>query len=253
MQSIFTKLSILFCFLFLMPGLYAQEDAPLVHADQMPYFPGCDDFKIGSDEKRQCSNEHLVGFISNNIIYPDNAKNENLEGTVYISFVIDKAGNVTQPSIIRDIGGGCGQAALDVLHKMPTWLPGKHEDEFVNVKLNLPVNFTFKATENQFSDEYSISWGTLQGSKVKKDALSKISSHDPIIRDELGNEVHVTELILVVNKSGKIKEAKSNGSINSDMKKLIAKSKEGSLVLLTATIQEEGQFYKVNREFEIVQ
>ena len=120
-----TKLQLLLISFFLFQiSLFAQSQEPLVHADQMPYFHGCEDLKDGSEEKKSCSNEALVAFLAQNVQYPTTAKLEGTEGTVYVSFVINEEGKVVDSKILKDIGSGCGEAALSVVSKMPDWEPG---------------------------------------------------------------------------------------------------------------------------------
>lgn len=111
---IFTILTGLF-FIHLAQGQMFEDASVLTHADQMPYFAGCENLENGTIEKRTCSNHHLVAFISEHLIYPDSAKNAQLEGIVYISFILDELGNVLITRILKDIGGGCGLEAQRVV------------------------------------------------------------------------------------------------------------------------------------------
>ena len=69
------------------------------------------------------------------------ARENGLEGTVVIRFIVDETGNIIRPEVIKDIGGGCGQEALRVVKKMPLWEPGRQRDRKVKVYFNLPVKF----------------------------------------------------------------------------------------------------------------
>jgi len=108
-----------------------QEIAVIV--DEMPTFPG------GFDA--------MMNFISSNIQYPEEALNNGIEGRVVISFVINKKGEIIQPTIKRDIGGGCGQEGLRIVSLMPKWTAGKQSKESVCVSYNLPIKFSL--TKNQ--------------------------------------------------------------------------------------------------------
>ena len=253
MKSLINTSILVFFSLSFVTNLLAQEESPLVSADQMPYFIGCDDFEDGSDEKRQCSNINLIGFISNNITYPESAKVSGVAGTVYVSFIIDEDGNLVNPEIIRDIGHGCGEVALNVLQTMPKWEPAIHEGEKVKVKLNLPIKFSFKSADNQISDNYSINWGSAKGQKISREEIQKNIGHDPIVRNEVGDVVHMTELQLSINKNGKIKEAASNGSLNKDIKKLLNKAKAGSDIVFKVILQEDGSPVYVVKEFKVIE
>jgi protein TonB len=85
----------------------------------------------------------LIKYLSKHIRYPERASESSISGTVYISFIIDEVGNVTNVKLLRGIGGGCDEEALDVVKKMPAWKPGRNEaNEPVRVMYNLPVKFT---------------------------------------------------------------------------------------------------------------
>ena len=58
----------------------------------MPYFEGCEDLDNGTSEKRNCSNNRLIQYVSNVIQYPEKAKSEGIEGTVLVRFVVDENG-----------------------------------------------------------------------------------------------------------------------------------------------------------------
>jgi TonB family protein len=84
----------------------------------------------------------LETFINNNIIYPDDAINNEVEGTVYVQFSIDENGKVSNAVTTGNkIGSGLEEAALDAVAKMPDWTPGKVKGKNVKVKYTLPITF----------------------------------------------------------------------------------------------------------------
>ena len=103
-----------------------EEEVFLV-VEEDPEFPG------GLDA--------LSKFIADNIKYPQLAKENNITGKVFVSFVVEKDGSVGQVKILRDIGGGCGNEAVRVVKLMPKWKPGKQRGKPVRTQFNLPVNF----------------------------------------------------------------------------------------------------------------
>ncbi|HMO38073.1 MAG TPA: TonB family protein [Saprospiraceae bacterium] len=115
--------------------------------EEMPRFPGCEDLPSVADRK-VCADKKLLAFIYANIQYPNVARENNIEGTVVIRFVVDKDGKVGQAEIIREIGGGCGEEARRVVMKMADmperWAPGKQRGRPVNVYFTLPVKFVLK-------------------------------------------------------------------------------------------------------------
>ncbi len=116
-----------------------------VAAQEMPRFPVCESLDTTLAVKKECANQQLLAFIYKNINYPAQAIQENLSGTVVVSFVVEKDGSITNPEVMKDIGGGCGAEALRVVNIMPEvglkWVPGKNKGEPVRVRFTLPVRF----------------------------------------------------------------------------------------------------------------
>jgi periplasmic protein TonB len=113
--------------------------------EQMPRFPGCDDFPGDNSAKSECANKKLMEFIYSNIQYPAIARENNVEGTVVIQFVVDTNGRISEAKVVRDIGAQCGEEALrivNLMNDMPEkWTPGKQRGRPVRVLFMLPVRF----------------------------------------------------------------------------------------------------------------
>ncbi len=104
------------------------EEPPIYKiVEEMPEFPG--------------GEKEMLKFIYSNIKYPPIARENGIEGLVAISFVIGTDGSVSDYEILRDPGGGCGEEALRVVKKFPTWKPGKQRHKPVRVLYSLPVQF----------------------------------------------------------------------------------------------------------------
>lgn len=78
--------------------------------------------------------------IYGRISYPRAAVRAGVEGRVFIQFVVDKEGNVQDPKVLRDIGAGCGDAAIEAI-KDVKFTPGRLNGEIVNVQYSMPVTF----------------------------------------------------------------------------------------------------------------
>ena len=97
-------------------------------AESQPEYPGGEDA--------------LQKFIEKNIVYPQSAIDEGVEGTVRLSFAIDENGNVYKTQVIGDkMGYGLEEEAMKVMSKMPKWKPGKIKGKSVKTKLSLPISF----------------------------------------------------------------------------------------------------------------
>jgi periplasmic protein TonB len=80
-------------------------------------------------------------FVGKKIKYPAQAKRMGIEGKVFVEFVIEKDGSITDVKAIKGIGGGCDQEAERILQSAPKWKPGKQRCKTVRQKMVLPINF----------------------------------------------------------------------------------------------------------------
>jgi len=121
-----------------MPEVMPTEDQQIVEetmepflvVEQMPDFPG------GEAE--------LYKFLQDNIKFPPMARESGITGTVYIRFVVNKDGKISNVTVMRGIGGGCDEEAMRVVKNMPPWKPGKQNGIPVPVYFTLPVKFILK-------------------------------------------------------------------------------------------------------------
>jgi len=105
-----------------------DDDEIIAVPPVMPQFPGGD--------------EALVEYMSKNTHYPVQDREIGLQGKVYVTFVVEKNGDISQVKLERGIGGQCDGEAMRVVQNMPSWIPGKNGlGRPVRVKLTLPVNF----------------------------------------------------------------------------------------------------------------
>lgn len=88
-------------------------------------------------------NEGLVKYLSENINYPKKALKKNIMGKVYVQFVIDKTGKVTDVVAVRGVDKSLDKEAVRVIKAMPSWKPGMKDGAPVKVKYTIPINFKF--------------------------------------------------------------------------------------------------------------
>jgi protein TonB len=88
----------------------------------------------------------LSQYMENSLDYPQHALDDNKEGTVKVSFVIDENGNVTAPAVMGNkLGDGLDEEAIDLIKKMPKWKPGTVKGKNVKTRLDLPITFQIAA------------------------------------------------------------------------------------------------------------
>ena len=96
--------------------------------ENMPEFPGGD---LG-----------LMKYIQKNVKYPAIAKEYNITGKVYVSFIVDKKGSVTNVKIVRGVDKNLDAEAMRVVKSLPKYKPGKQRGKSVRVMFTIPINFT---------------------------------------------------------------------------------------------------------------
>jgi len=127
-----------------------QVDTAQVYnlVDQMPLIPTCGVMDTSYVAKQKCTQDLLLDFIYRNVQYPDSARYNGIEGMVVLSFVIGRDSMIRESQIVKDIGGGCGAAALYVINAMNPmnlrWMPGQKEGVPVDVRMTIPVKFKIK-------------------------------------------------------------------------------------------------------------
>lgn len=107
-----------------------EEQHIFLVVENMPEFPG--------------GEAAMYKFIGKNIEYPRMAKESGISGRVFITFVVERDGSVSDVQILRGIGGGCDEEAVRVIRKMPRWSPGKQRGKPVRVQYRMPIKFTLQ-------------------------------------------------------------------------------------------------------------
>lgn len=116
-------------FFFFALNLQAQSNEVEIFTivENMPEYPG------GQDA--------MYGYLAENLKYPEKAKKKGIEGIVFVTFVVLETGEISETKVLRGIGGGCDEVAVDVIDNMPFWKPGIQRGKKVRVQYNLPIRF----------------------------------------------------------------------------------------------------------------
>ena len=80
-------------------------------------------------------------FVQKNLKYPAQARRMGIEGKVFVQFVVDKDGSLTEVQAVKGIGAGCDEEAVRVIQGAPKWKPGKQRGRSVKVRMILPITF----------------------------------------------------------------------------------------------------------------
>lgn len=103
--------------------------------------------------------EAMMKFLSENIKYPAEARDNNVEGRVVVRFVVSAEGDVKDTKVIRSLSPACDKEAVRVVNIMPKWVPGKQSGKVVSVYYTLPITFRLdsKKVNDNASKQGSIS------------------------------------------------------------------------------------------------
>lgn len=107
-----------------------QQEEPYTFVDQMPSYPG--------------GVNAVLEFISSNVVYPQAAKKEGVQGKVMVGFIIEKDGSMSDIKVVKGIGGGCDEEAVRVTKLMGKWNPGMQKGKPVRVRMVMPYQFKLK-------------------------------------------------------------------------------------------------------------
>lgn len=108
-------------------GIAPEESIVFDVVEQQPSFPGGD--------------AALYSFVSSKVKYPYQAQKVERQGTVFVEFIVNADGSLSDHKIIKGQGYGLDEEALRVIQKSPNWIPGKNNGKPVRVKVQVPIKF----------------------------------------------------------------------------------------------------------------
>jgi protein TonB len=104
--------------------------APYSVVEQMPEFPG--------------GEAALRKFLAANVKYPAIAAENGVQGKVFVNFVVDRNGGISNVKVVRGVDPAVDKEAIRVVKSMPKWIPGKQNGEAVRVSFTVPINFVLQ-------------------------------------------------------------------------------------------------------------
>ena len=85
--------------------------------------------------------KEFYAYIGQKMTYPFKARRMGVEGKVYVQFIVEPDGRISNVKTIRGIGAGCDEEAMNVIKRSPRWNPGKQNGKPVRVKKVIPITF----------------------------------------------------------------------------------------------------------------
>lgn len=128
--------------MIIMGGLWnnsAAQDASKTQPEVMPVLNTCAIIEDRT-ERETCSNQAIMEHIMKKLIYPEDAKNAGIEGTVMVKFVVDTKGQVTGTKVMKG-PKELSKAAIQVVQELPGFVPGTRNGKPVDTEFVLPIRF----------------------------------------------------------------------------------------------------------------
>lgn len=110
-----------------------EEAQVFLLVEDMPLFPGC--------ATKEETDAAIQKFIRENVKYPEIARENGIQGRVFVSFVVSRTGKITDAKILRGVDSALDQEAIRVIEALPAFTPGKQRGKPVKVGYNVPINF----------------------------------------------------------------------------------------------------------------
>ena len=107
----------------------SKEEGELVtYVERPPVFPD--------------GEEKLKEYLKENVVYPQEAREAGIKGKVFVAFVVETDGKLSNVYVLRGIGGGCDEEAMRVVQSMPNWEPATQRGKAVRMIYMLPIAFS---------------------------------------------------------------------------------------------------------------
>ena len=113
-------------------------EVPFAVIENVPIFPGCE--KMSREKQRACLQDKLMDHIRKNFVYPEVAKNANIQGRVIVTFLVDKEG-MLKVEHVRGPDKSLEQEAVRIMSSVPQMIPGKQRGKPVVMRMSIPIMF----------------------------------------------------------------------------------------------------------------
>lgn len=205
---------------FPMDGYDIPESDVVMFADVMPEYPG--------------GTNAMFDFIRKNVKYPESAKEKGIEGRVYVNFVIDKDGSISDIKVLRGLCKEIDEEAVRVVKAMPKWNPGMQDGEPVRVQYTLPFYFKISGNENTITALSGTKWkgigkGTKDGVKyIMEMTMDFYNNDDGLFVMKLTSQEKGKEPVVQFSEVGLDFKYVYEGNENTGMGAISPKNTDGS-------------------------
>lgn len=192
-------------------------DKVYTSVEQMPVFPG--------------GVSAMAKYVSEHIIYPEEALKQEITGRVVMKFMVDTMGNTTHIEILKDIGSGCGKEAVRIIANMPRWKPGRQNGIAVKVNYTLPVTFRLPSENGKLID-------SLMTDTTFVNKIFRVESYSSWDAQFPGGQI---ELKNYIDSHLEYPESAKNDSIEGDVAVRFIVDKDGSILYPEITNNKMGR------------
>lgn len=242
-------MNVLPIYCLVIPNLFLQTLSLAQQVDQEITTPMLSQCSNAADPTR-CTAEKLAEQINKKLIYPTAAIDQLVEGTVLLGFTVDSLGKAHSLKILKDIGAGCGQAAIKAFPLHESWIPAEYKSRHVNLELTLPVHFALRDTLLTAANAYTIHWGTLSDqTHIQFRELKHLLKQSPVLRNQNGDVVQPVELYyvrLIPTRKGRAKVKKFRAR-----EALLKHLKPDHSIVVVGIIPYKRTFLEVTKEWII--
>lgn len=127
------------------PEPVVEDNTDYISVEKMPTLPGCESI-LDKGKRASCTQQKMYMHLGKVQNYPQMMKEAGVEGTVFVSFVVDKKGEVTRVEVLKGVAGGkqLDKEAVRMVKSFPRFNPGMQQGKNVNVRYNLPISFKLR-------------------------------------------------------------------------------------------------------------
>lgn len=156
-------------------------------------------------------------YVASKLQYPAQATQQGIEGKVYVQFVVEKDGSLSNITTVKGIGGGCDEEAVRVLKESPKWKPGLQRGRAVKVRMILPI--TFKLGEGEYKDKLvriTVDEAQTDNKKLRVNANYSDGAWSGTIYDEGGELLAGVNIIVSNTSNGTVSDIDGTFKLKAD-------------------------------------
>ncbi|WP_020533648.1 TonB family protein [Flexithrix dorotheae] len=156
-------------------------------------------------------------YLSREIKYPSEAREKGVEGRVYVEFVVERDGSLSEVKTVKGIGAGCDKEAERVLKNSPSFKPGVQRGKPVRVRMSVPIVFKLdegELVENQNPEKIIVEEVEAKNMTLKIDASFNNGAWSGTVSDEDGKALPGASIVVVGTTTGTVSDLDGTFKIN---------------------------------------